>query len=260
MATDMTRSWHYGFLVGEGLKADTALHRYMSLEAFLAFVETRRLRLSNVNLWEDPWELFLSKLPSRGKDGTKQYPSYSFHHHMYGSCWSLVSESDAMWRIYSPYRNGIQVRTSVDRFRLVRGLRGSHLDIVSYFDTIENLVKSADRKPAPFAHAFNKRVAFRHEEEVRFVTHGDLVDGFGFPEKLPPEILLSVDPNEFVEGLTLDPRAEDWFVETITKYCERAGLVSPTKSRLYEPDPHETSNWVRDWVPVAKAEPPAAGE
>src|SRR5438552_2336902 len=32
---------------------------------------------------------------------------------LYGQCWSLLDESDAMWRIYSPNKAGVKIRTTV---------------------------------------------------------------------------------------------------------------------------------------------------
>lgn len=51
------------------LKPDTKLYRYVSLEAFMAFLETKRTILTNVNSWDDKWEVILSKIPTVDEKG-----------------------------------------------------------------------------------------------------------------------------------------------------------------------------------------------
>jgi hypothetical protein len=49
-------------------------------------------------------------------------------------------------------------------------------------------------------------------------------------------VSLPLDPKEFIEGITIDPRASDWYVDAIQRYCERYELgIIPVKSKLYEP-------------------------
>lgn len=230
------------------LKPDTKLYRYIKLEAFISFVETKRIHMTNVNLWDDKWEVILSKIPTVDSKGRPNSPLYSFHQYIFGQCWSLVQESDAMWRIYSPSRTGIQIASSVDKFKLIGGFNRSYLGKVVYFETISDLIKKASSPKSPFDDALFKRIAFIHEREVRFLTHGDFLDQF---KPKWTQISLPVDPSTFIESVTIDPRSDDWYVDTIARYCERIGLaVKPVKSSLYESDPHLKIGLVKKWVPV----------
>src|ERR1700752_2948649 len=82
------------------LSDDTPLYRYMSFAEFVSFVESEKIHLTNINTWDDPWEAATEKLPSLRDDGRLEYPLWSFHEDLYAQSWSLVGESDAMWRIY----------------------------------------------------------------------------------------------------------------------------------------------------------------
>jgi hypothetical protein len=231
------------------LKPDTKLYRYMNVEAFMSFVEAKQIHLTNVNLWDDKWEVILSKIPTVDEEGKPNPPLYSFYQYIFGQCWSLVQESDAMWRIYSPSRTGVQIASSVEKFKLIGGINRSYIGKVVYFETVSDLLEKTSSHKSPFDEALFKRIAFEHEREVRFLTHGD------FLNRIDPKlthISLPVDPSIFIESVTIDPRADDWHVDTIVRYCERIGLdVKPVKSSLYESDPHLKLGLVRQWVKVS---------
>src|SRR5258708_22613962 len=129
------------FTIGSGLNPNTKLYRYINIESFISFVETKLFRLSNINSWDDKWEVILSKIPVVNDEDKVIVPLYSFYQQIYGQCWSLKKESDAMWRIYSPHKTGLQIETSVDKFKLIRGLKKCHIEKVIYFETIKELIE-----------------------------------------------------------------------------------------------------------------------
>ncbi len=238
------------FEIDPDLSPGAKLYRYVTLEHFMSSVETKRIHLTNVNLWDDKWEVILSKLPTVNEKGERIFPLYSFYELIFGQCWSLAQESDAMWRVYSPNRTGFRITTSVEKFKLIGGVKRWHLGRVTYFERIEDILEKAKSNRSPFSDALFKRSAFEHEREVRFLTHRDFLDEY---KREQSHISLPVNPSEFIEGVTIDPRADDWYVETITKYCERIGLgTRPIKSSLYETDPQLKVGLVRQWVPVDK--------
>jgi hypothetical protein len=235
-----------GLWADSDLTPTTPLYRYLTIESFISCVEAKQLHLTQANLWEDTWEMITRKVPLVDAEGKSRLPS--IHEDIYGQCWSRLKESDAMWRIYSPSKTGVQISTSVEKFKSLDGIEKCYLGSVVYFETIPDLLeKMHSRKNHPYDFALHKRMAFNHEREVRLLTHGQ-----SLPTR-PARIALPFDPCAFIEGVTLDPRAEDWYVNTIARYCERVGLaVRPVKSSLYEPDPHLKVGLVGSWIPIKK--------
>lgn len=188
--------------------------------------------------------MFTLKIPSVNANGRLHVSST--YEDVYGQCWSRVKESDAMWRIYSPSKTGVQIATSGEKFTSLQYDNLCYLGNVTYFEGIADLLEKSksSRKKRAYDFALYKRAAFSHESEVRFLTHAQHL------RIRPTHISIPIDPPTFIEGVTIDPRAADWYVDAIAKYCERVGLVVPVKSSLYEPDPHLKTGLTQRWVPV----------
>lgn len=236
------------------LSPGQTLYRYISVESFVAFVETGETSLTKVTSWEDSWEAILAKIPTVDEQGGVRERSYSYVEDLFGQCWSLLPESDALWRIYSPNKTGMVIATSVERFQLLaENYHHLHVGRVVYFDDVQDLVSKAEAMHNhPFPEALLKRSAFAHEHEVRLLmlaAHQDKV------ERTDRSVTLRLDPAAFLTGVTIDPRAPDWFVRAVELYCLRAGLsVKPVRSTLYNSNPESTLGLARRWVPV-KQEP-----
>lgn len=234
-----------------GLGENTMLYRYVGLSQFMSFVETYSTTLTQVKQWQDTWEIPFrhvavvdSSAPIGSGDITwRDDPIYE---QVYGQCWSLNAESDAMWRIYSPNKEGLMIATTVKRFGLLKGVNGALLAPVIYYDNVE---KGRDRVHEQYGYAdivgaFLKRKAFEHEREVRLATlNNDACLGHVYEDC--SHIRLSLNPMEFITEITIDPRASGWYVETIQDYCERAGFATiPVKSSLYSPLYPRLPSWV----------------
>jgi len=132
--------------VDEGLTPETTVYRYLPFESFVAFVEAGRTVLTNINLWDDQWEAILAKVPTVNDKGENEFPGYSFHQDIFGQSWTLPEESDAMWRIYSPTRTGLQLKTSVRKFELIGDVARAHVGKIVYFDTIPQLLAMTETR------------------------------------------------------------------------------------------------------------------
>ena len=234
------------------LDEDTRLFRYISLSRFVDFIETKQTFLSRISDWPDTWEVPEAKLPVKTDAGTIEYSLFNIHETMYGQCWSLLEESDAMWRIYSPQNEGVVIQTSVRKFKLFEGIKFAAFGPVIYYDELKAALDRAYklRNYDIFTGAFLKRKAFEHEKEVRFVTMNDDHCLINKPRSGVSRFNISVDPCEFIEGITIDPRADRRHVIVLQRYCERAGMsVKPLKSKLYG-DPYRQTNLVRQFIPV----------
>lgn len=156
------------------------LYRYVSFEAFVSMIQKKALTLVLPEVWDDPTEkvLFDRVIAQIG-----DYYTVMLLHMMkwksFCQCWSKLSESDAMWRLYS--FNNMSVRITASECELLEldsGLRikdvhytNSELLLPSFFND-ENL---GDDRVVKEAGQFvlesicRKREAFSHEQEVRMV-------------------------------------------------------------------------------------------
>src|SRR5436305_9049390 len=149
-----------GFHVDSDLSPNTPLYRYVPIESFISCVETKQLHLTKVCLWEDTWEMFHQKIPLVNANG--KLHSNSTLEDFYGQCWSRDKESDAMWRIYSHSKTGVQIATSVEKFASVQHDNLCYLGNVTYFETIADLLEKSktSSKRRPYDFALYKRKAF----------------------------------------------------------------------------------------------------
>lgn len=182
--------------------------------------------LTNLNSWDDLWELpAREKMPSEFKD--------MFH----GQCWSLEGISDALWKIYAKDKEGILIQSSVEKFYNIEGIKLGKLSPVIYYEDLDlainkaNTLKGIDKI---FYHGLLKRKAFKHEKEVRFLTLNTEACIDNTCKQNHSTLLVNVDPFNFIEDIFIDPRASNWFVDTIKIYCKRLNLhVIPKKSDLF---------------------------
>jgi hypothetical protein len=165
-------------ILSPALTEDPKLHRFISFRQFMSFVELRQTSLSRVKAWPDTWEVPAARLPIQTDDGPVQFSLWNINESMFGQCWSLYGESDAMWRIYSPQNEGVVIQTSVKKFRLLRDIKYAALGPVIYYDDLKTVLDEVETHPRRgpyerFTGAFLKRKAFEHEKEVRLVTMDD---------------------------------------------------------------------------------------
>jgi hypothetical protein len=225
----------------------------------MSFVELKQTSFSRVKNWPDTWEVPTARLPMQTDDGPVKYSLWNINESMFGQCWSLHGESDAMWRIYSPQNEGVVIHASVKKFRLLRDIKYAALGPVIYYDDLKMVLDEVETHPhrgpyERFTGAFLKRKAFEHEREVRLVTMDDPQCLVRTPPAGASRLSVDLDPLEFIEGITIDPRADDQYVTVIQKYCQRAGFsINPTRSTLYG-DPYELTRLVRKYVTVQKKE------
>lgn len=135
--------------------------------------------------------------------------------------------TDAMWRIYSPKKKGVRIRTTIGKMIQVldqtRGLMWTaplfglvkyvyQGDIITYLRDIE---KGGTGKffESIADSLFYKRTEFSHEKEMRFIIDIDPNQ----PHVENDHINLKVNPSDFIEEIGLDPRLDISEVILITK-------------------------------------------
>lgn len=239
----------FKMMVLDDLNENTSLFRFMDLKQFLALIEKKKTYLTRIIEWEDPWEAPLRNLPT-SREGSLEHSLYSSDEDIYGQCWTRV-ETDAMWRIYSPNKDGIMIETKVKKINNLNNLPRSCLAPIQYFDKLKNGIEELQQKKYPqlYHSVFLKRRAFEHENEVRLVAN---YQHENIERKHSPKIIeIPIDPIEFIISVTVDPRADEWYVETVRLYCKRFGFKFIVhKSDLYENNVFEKEKIVRIYTLV----------
>jgi hypothetical protein len=145
------------------------------------------------------------------------------------------------------------IKTTARKFELIENFKRAHLAEVKYYKE-NNLMEESknihnDKKYGPIGQACLKRDSFAHESEVRFIVcQQDHFKDFKFGCN---HINFKVNVLDFIEGIYVDPRADDWFIESIKEYSKRIGFnIIPERSDLYLPNVYEKNQFYIEFKPV----------
>lgn len=202
---------------------DRAVYRFVPFDILLQLFNERRLYLVKTTSWEDVYENFIFK--EKVFRGGKTRKMDNVANQFYGQCWTYKKTSDALWRIYSPDRKSVRIKTR--QGKLERALSESkYVDSsvsgrVRYFpqskieDDIRDLPTITEDKflSLLLQSLFVKRNSFSHESEFRLIC---------FAEKQKDNtdsssIQIPINPYDLVESVYFDPRAEDVYVKRCTQ-------------------------------------------
>ncbi|HTV47238.1 MAG TPA: DUF2971 domain-containing protein [Phycisphaerae bacterium] len=200
---------------------DVPIYRVFKKFWLTETIQRKQLTLQRPAKWHDPFENYLRsrRVVFYGQSVTIE----GFTRRLYGQCWSLCEESDAMWRIYSPYKesDGVKVKTTARKlFNVLLNIKQTDAALryfigkVDYLeeDELERYFSDADIFKAhlmdatgtgPVVALLKKRKEFEHEKEVRLLYQ----DAGGEPNG--DRKLFPIDPNELFEELVFDPRISE---------------------------------------------------
>ena len=285
------------------VKSNEPIYKYLSFFQLVDMLENKKLYLQKVGLWDDPsegsgyvsfHEYVFTKATGATVDPVvsddefrksvkKRYP--------FGTSWSFLPESDAMWRIYSQDKMGIQIQTTVEKLEGVLSMsefpkeqilivktqladRGCSAEVLNRYSEIERYfdmkyvvgrvvysptdnrnnitfdqsdLNGSLSEHAHFEEFLKKREAFKHEEEVRGLVNffSDNINSRGNSLSCQwtiEDIMIALTKekkshapidNNFIEAVKIDPRADDWVVQTIKSYCESKKITNVERSDLY---------------------------
>lgn len=189
---------------------DYQIYRVMPLDRFYKLFTDKQNVLVRPSKWEDPFENFILNAPARLSDGT--VVTFGFNNDFYGQCWTKLTSSDALWRIYSPDKTGVRVRTTVRK--LLTSVQAPLGDWAHEQAFIGKVLYLGDKKLVEFGNGvfrnglnsralaetlLVKRVAFRHEREVRLL--------YLEKDKGRKDIYAyAVDPHMLIDQVMIDPR------------------------------------------------------
>jgi hypothetical protein len=230
-----------------GVDEDTPIYKYMPLRYTLAMIQTRQLVLNRVNTWEDVYENYILKQDYEMQGGG-HVDVINQADGIYGQCWTVKRDSDAMWRIYSQDKETIRIKTTVGKlfdtlYVTNQNMADTYIGRVLYQDQAQidaDVQALSPMSVGDFQHcmikgAFVKRIEFDHEEEVRIVRIMDSQDTF-----LAGNLLYFNIDIDFIEELCIDPRVDDAMEQNIRTQLVAAGAPAHMviKSQLYSFNSH----------------------
>lgn len=237
---------------------DKPIYRIFPIWALEEALRLRRITLVRPNTWDDPFEIvgdaIAVNLPNlEQKIINQDLPP------VFAQCWSATAESDTLLRAYSRVekdprfkRNisaryeGVQVKSTPRK--LLQALQNqsfsssghayvgtvqysSRGDILKWIaNTIQNNGLGAFGVPATRASLLlRKRVAFRHESEIRLLF---VCNQVGYREMF--RHIEYIDPNEVFDEISFDPRLECFEAEERESAIRSLGYSGTiAKSELY---------------------------
>jgi len=219
---------------------ESPVYRIMPKNRLLQCFNEKQLVLVPPKMWDDPFEnlLLKSKLQesSTGEIGDMK----PIENKIYSQCWTQHRETDAMWRIYSPGKNGVKVKTTPRKLldALLRVKAGESAELCCFIGKVQYMNQEELKTSLKGLDLFNtngsgiaesllyKREGFSHEKEIRIIhTNGT---GKIFP--------VSIEPNDMFEEIIFDPRADQKSYETFRLAEELNGFSENiAQSTLYRP-------------------------
>lgn len=192
------------------------VYRYISFDSLLQMLTEGSIILVQTSLWEDVYENFILKEDyyRRGQRIKAEWLSKMF----FGQCWTGKMSSDAMWRIYSPDRKGLRIRTRISKIIDVLKREES-----CFFGRVEYIPQSKIEKDLASLNGnisrsqlsylmlesqFIKRNSFSHESEYRIIKMCRWTQ-----EETEQIRKITIDPYSFIENVYFDPRADISYVE-----------------------------------------------
>jgi hypothetical protein len=105
------------------------IYRIIEYERFIELLSMKSNCLSNPILWDDPFECLLRHIKI-----DKTWPSILgyYSNFLYAQCWSFSEENDLLWRVYSPKRTGVRIKSTpikiINSIKNIHGLTQSSYD------------------------------------------------------------------------------------------------------------------------------------
>ena len=232
---------------------DLPLYRVVPLNRLQRMLLRNQLTITLTNTWEDVYENFLLK--SAFQYGIlKNQTLESYQDTLYGLCFTLKRETDAMWRIYSYDKNSVRISTNLNliiemlkkgpinspyrkfeirigevEYPTIRELRRRY-SLIAETDIIDNFNDHL------FDSMFLKRNEFNHEKEFRIIIRG-LNPVIKSTRELPNYLFFPIEPNDFIEAIAFDPRLDNRTYQTNKEVLEKIGYNKKVlRTNLYRFD------------------------
>lgn len=246
MNPNVTPYWRQHNMLND-ITDNLPIYKYMPLQFTLAMVQNNLLTINRISSWPDVYENYMLKQNYYLNDGTP-IDVINQADGIYGQCWTYLTESDAMWRIYSQNMDTIRIKTTVEKlydalYQSDNNMADTYVGLVKYEsqnDIDSNVQGLSPLDPGDFLKevingAFVKRQEFSHEREVRIVRMLDSQQTL-----LSGALLQFPIPADFIEEFCIDPRADANLVANLTNQLISVGVPANKicQSQLYRFNSH----------------------
>lgn len=233
---------------GDEFNLDSPVYRIFPINRLVELFNEKQNTLVKPLMWDDPFENLIFKQSAVLQNGVKVRFD-SIREKFYGQCWTLnTEETDALWRIYSPNKDGVRVKTTLkklfnnfydpnNKFALISFFIGkikyhTSKQIQTYFEdsnNFQNIFSSSNTETIQTL--MLKRTEFKHENEVRLIysanseTEDTSINIFKY----------KFEPNYMIDELLFDPRFDERiFADMKSEFYEKGYTKIIEKSKLYE--------------------------
>lgn len=225
--------------------SDTPIYRVFNTQRLLELFTLGKNTLVKPALWDDPLENYVLQAAMKAFSDHPHSFDFTTKDRMYGQCWSTLEESDAMWRIYSPDKSGVKVRTTIGK--LLNSLQAAsevdsnmcYIGRVNYMsgDTLRDKLQDrfwlgleAADWTSQAASLLFKREEFEHENEVRLIY---INPDSNYSDNL---FRYSINPIDLFDEVQFDPRISQELFDVFKFFLEdRLRYLNPiSRSQLYQ--------------------------
>lgn len=205
---------------------DLPVWRYMNLEKLLSILSNQALFFPSVTTLirsdryegqPTPAEIADSGLTITDAREIDKYNASDIAS-LFFNCWHMNdSESDAMWKIYVTGTGGVAIRSNISRLKscFQHSLEDIGLGRIMYIGDDHIGDKFFDHLAQRF---MRKRLAFRHEQEIRLMYYDD-----SKKRSALPGVLIPIDVKVLIEKIVVSPTSEDWFRPLVRNIIAKLG-------------------------------------
>ncbi|MGJ7527478.1 hypothetical protein [Variovorax sp. GB1P17] len=213
--------------------AETTIWRYYPLDRFLALISARELFFAPATSFEDPYEGdygVAAKEAIRDRFGDSQYlrdfnTSEFLQSHTYISCWHESDhESDAMWKLYG---RSIAVKSTFGSINKLLTWSKTEVKTAGRVNYIDYSVKPVNVE-ASYLPYFFKRMAFHHEQEVRFLIQEHRDDWSEYPPPSPGK-RAPLNFNADIVEIVVAPTVEAYVANAVEKIVRALDVDIPIR-------------------------------
>lgn len=200
----------YSYLNINQKERDKYIHRIIPYAKFVEIIKSKRIGFVRPSKWDDPYENFLLNQEITTKSGSKKSLK-ELTKNIFGSCWTLNSNSDYSWRVYAPNKDGVQIKAKIcDLYKAFSYLKEDNnlasfqIGRVSYLRWSKLKEKYEGEKTIKLFYFLNnlsnfeKRWEYRHEKEVRILLR--------YLDHDSDLLKLDLNLNNVSKTIMLDPR------------------------------------------------------